>query len=84
MAMKLYLSGFYHHDIWTDSTQPKVVGIFTDADLAKRAAEKAAREYGHGTPFVREYLTDVANPDKWEKRPDWLGESIYEKKEADV
>lgn len=82
MAMKLYLAGFYYTDIWTDSERAKVVGIFFDIDAAKRAAEEAARANGHGTPFVRKYLTGIADPAKWDAKPDWIGETIYEKKEA--
>lgn len=79
--MKLYLSGFFYHDVWIDAEREIVVGIFTNIDTAKRAAEKAAREYGHGTPFVREYFADQADPEKWEKKPDWLGENVKEVQE---
>jgi len=76
--MKLYLSGFFFHDVWIDAEREIVVGIFSSMEAAKRAAEEAVRKHGRGLPFVREYVLDTAAPEKWEGEPEWLGERVKE------
>lgn len=76
--MRLYLSGFFCYDVWIDAEREVVVGIFSSMDAAKRAAEEAVRKHGRGLPFVREYVLDTAAPEKWEGKPEWLGERVKE------